>query len=65
MQSTLKDAKHVKNYTAKELEAEIEKNCQEGIHSMFICLYQSLGVYSNTIMKNIKFDLLICDKPRT
>ena len=59
---SLKDAKHVKNYTAKELEAEIEKNCQEGIHSMFICLYQSLGVYSNTIMKNIKFDLLICDE---
>lgn len=53
---------HVMKYTKAELEKEIEENKKKGIHSMFICLYQSLGEYGNTTMKDIFFDLCICDE---
>ena len=54
--------KHVKDFNTEELTEEIEKNRKAGIHSMFICLYQSLAEYGNKNMKNIDFDFLICDE---
>lgn len=53
---------HVASMTREKLMAEIEENKKKGIHSMFICLYQSLGEYGTTLMKDLDLDLCICDE---
>lgn len=56
------DGCHVNRYTKDELDKEIEENKKNGIHSCFICLYQSIKNYGNTLLKDIRFDWLICDE---
>lgn len=61
----LNNAKHVKefidNNNFKSLQKEIEENRKRGIHSMFICLYQSLATYNNKLSK-LNFDFIIGDE---
>ena len=55
------NAKYVKNMTKEELKSEIENNKKAGIHSMFICLYQSVAKYESKLSQ-LDFDFLICDE---
>lgn len=59
------DGKYVNTMDQETLEREIAENRRNGIHSFFICLYQSIAEYGNTKMKNIKFDWVICDEIHT
>ena len=61
----LNNAKHVKDYVENnkfsELQKEIEENRKNGIHSMFICLYQSVARYESKLSK-LNFDFIIGDE---
>lgn len=61
----LKDAQHVKHFIDNdkfsELEKEISENRKKGIHSMFICLYQSVARYEKKLSK-LNFDFIIGDE---
>jgi superfamily II DNA or RNA helicase len=61
----LNKANHVKDYIDNNnfsaLEKEIADNRKKGIHSMFICLYQSVARYEKKLSK-LNFDFIVGDE---
>ena len=54
---------HINEYSKESLIKEIEENKKNGIHSFFICLYQSIGIKENSIkLQKLNFDFIICDE---
>lgn len=66
MQKTLKNEGYTQahiNTCRKNLVKEIEENRKNGIHSFFICLYQSIGIKENSVvLQKLNFDMLIADE---
>lgn len=51
------------NSCRKNLLKEIEENRKNGIHSFFICLYQSIGIKENSVvLQKLNFDMIIADE---
>lgn len=56
------EMKHI-NQCRKKIVEEVEENRKNGIHSFFICLYQSIGIKENsTVMQKLNFDMIIADE---
>ena len=51
------------NFCRKKLAEEVEENRKNGIHSFFICLYQSIGIKENSVvLQKLNFDMIIADE---
>ena len=51
------------NFCRKKLVEEVEENRKNGIHSFFICLYQSIGIKENSVvLQKLNFDMIIADE---
>lgn len=51
------------NFCKKKLVKEVEENRKNGIHSFFICLYQSIGIKENSVvLQKLNFDMIIADE---
>lgn len=66
MQNEMKKAGYIQthiNACRKNLVKEVEENRKNGIHSFFICLYQSVGIKENSVvLQKLNFDMLIADE---
>lgn len=51
------------NTCRKHLIEEVEENRKNGIHSFFICLYQSIGIKENSVvLQKLNFDMIVADE---